>query len=105
MDRELRLYWTSVEFKLKESHKDFKKVKGGMVYCFVQCFDSEDALYKFKSELDKHELIPFDFEFINPYEEIEWEKEEEQLHFQKLVDLAKKTTSVVLDDFYMYENY
>ena len=100
---ELKIYWTSIEFELKDSHPDFNKYKGGFVYAFVKTNDSESALDKYKKALDRNDLVGFDFEYIKPYEDIEWEKEEEQKHFDKLFQEASKSNVVILDDFYMYK--
>jgi hypothetical protein len=104
MSEELRIYWTSVEFRLKDTHKDFTKLKGGLVYAFIKCRDSEEALARFKVELDQHDLVPFDFEFIKPYEEIEWENAKVTKHFKDLVKKVSKSENVMLDGFYMYRN-
>jgi hypothetical protein len=103
MNEELRIYWTSVEFILKDTHKDFNKLKGGFVYAFLKCRDSEEALTRFKVELDKYDLVPFDFEFIKPYEVIEWENEKDTKHYREILKKASKSAKVILDGFYMYE--
>lgn len=104
MSEELRIYWTSVEFRLKERHKDFSKLKGGFVYAFIKCRDSEEALAKFKVELDQYDLVPIDFEFIKPYEEIEWENDKDTKHYNEIIKNASKSEKVILDGFYMYES-
>ncbi len=74
-----------------------------MVYAFVQSKDSESALIKFKRALDNIELIPFDFEFIKPYEEVEWENEKDEVRFINLFNKSSKCKDVIFDDFYMYK--
>lgn len=105
MKHELKIYWTSVEFKLNPLHKDFKKIKGGFVYAFTQSKDKTEALRKFNKELEKHNLTPSNFEFTEPYENIEWQTEEEEKHFRHLIEKIRSSQEVILDDFYMYEDY
>jgi hypothetical protein len=104
MSEKIRIYWTSVEFKLKNSHPDFNTVMGGMVYAFIKCRDAETALLRFKEELDKLHLIPFDFEFIKPYDDIEWENDKDTKCSKGKLNEALNSENVILDDFYMYEN-
>jgi hypothetical protein len=104
MSQELRIYWTSVEFRLKETHMEFNKLKGGFVYAFLKCRDSEEALDRFKAELDQYNLVPFDFEFIKPYEVIEWDNDKDTKHYKEILKKASKREKVILDSFYMYEN-
>jgi hypothetical protein len=104
MSQESRIYWTSVEFGLKNTHKDFNKLKGGFVYAFLKCRDSEEALARFKVELDQNDLIPFDFEFVKPYEVIEWENDKDTKHYKEIIKEASKSEKVILDGFYMYKN-
>ena len=98
-----RIYWTSVEFKLKKTHDDFNNFKGGFVYAFVKCSDAEEALERVKLELDRHHLIPFDFEFLKPYDNVEWENEKDEKHYQLIIEELSKDTKVILDGFYMYK--
>ena len=74
-----------------------------MSYGFVKAIDAEEALVKFKLTLSENGLIPFDFEFLKPYEEVEWENENDQKSFDKLYSEALKSEEVVFDSFYMYE--
>ena len=98
MDEE-RIYWASIEFILKDSHSDFNNYKGGFVYAFVKAKDSESALYKIKDELNNNKLIGIDFEFIKPYEEIEWEKEKDQEHFSKLFQEVSESIKILEDNY------
>jgi len=104
MNQSLKIYWTSVEFTLKQTHTDFKKVKGGFVYAFVKAVDQSEALIKFKTELDNIQLIPTEFEFVNHYKDVEWTNEKQEKHFQMIIEEANRGLDVVLDDFYMFES-
>ncbi len=100
----MRIYWTDVEFKLKEKHPDFRKYKGGQVFGFVKSNDSEQAFNRFKEELDVLNFVPFDFKFINPYDlSLEWESEKDSSNFEKLYNIAEDSDDVIFDDFYVYE--
>lgn len=104
MKNESRIYWTSVEFTLKSTHKDFGEVKGGFVYAFVKSIDEKEAHNKFAAELDSHQLIPTEFEYIEPYEDIEWGNYNDEKYYKSLVEETNSSMNVILDDFYMYEN-
>ncbi|MEL6916602.1 MAG: hypothetical protein AAFO99_02615 [Bacteroidota bacterium] len=86
-----------------KSHVDYKKYKGGMVYAFVNASDKSDAMIRFKSELDDNKLIPSEFEFLEIYENVEWENEKQEKHFEMIITETENCKDVVLDDFYMYE--
>jgi len=103
MNPELKIYWTSVEFELKKTHSDFRKIKGGFVYAFVKALDKSDALMKFKTELDNNQLIPSEFEFVKIYKDVEWENEGQEKHFDMILTDTMNSMDVMLDDFYMYE--
>ena len=103
MNPKLKVYWTGIEFELKKTHSDFRKLKGGFVYAFVSASDKSDALIKFKKELDINQLIPTEFEFVKVYEDLEWENESQEKHFETILGEAMESMDVILDDFYMYE--
>ncbi len=100
----MRIYWTNVEFTFQNTHPDYGKYKGGEVFAFVESKDSENALKRFKEELHKLHYSPFDFEFIKPYElTLEWEEKSEAEKYKDIYNLAKNSTNVIFDDFYVYE--
>lgn len=103
MHPELKIYWTGVKFELKKTHSDFRKIKGGFVYAFVKALDKNDALIKFKTELDNNQLIPSEFEFVKIYEDVEWKDEGQEKHFDMILTDTMNSVGVMLDDFYMYE--
>ena len=98
-----KTYWTSIEFKLMSTHDDYERFKGGFVYAFVKANDFESALTKFKKELNKKHLILIQFEFIEVYENVEWENENEKTHFDSILKEVEKYKDVVMDNYYMFE--
>ena len=99
----MKIYWTSLEFNLKQKNKDFGKFKGGFVYLFVKENEKINALKRFKTELEKLDLNPINIEFVKPYENVEWENKKEEKHFKKIIKTTENSSEVIFDDFYMYE--
>lgn len=99
-----KIYWTGVEYSYGKKSDNYKELKGGFVYAFINAIDVREALGKLLKELKKQDLNPLEVEFISPYdEEMEWETNEQTNHYLGLYEEALKSEEVVFDDFYAYE--
>ena len=98
-----KVYWTGIEYSYAPSSKHYGALKGGFVYCFVRANDCREVLDRVTEEMDNQEMIPTAFEFISPYNNIEWETQEESAHYQILSSEALKSDKVVFDDYYAFK--
>ena len=96
-----RIYWSSIEY---EYDKRESNLNGGFVYVFIKAADVKDALEKILKEFENEKIIPFDIEFIKPYDsKLEWKNQEETKYYFELYSMAKKSAKVIFDKFYAYE--
>jgi len=98
------IFWSSIEYHYSDKSSDFKKLDGGFVYVFIKSFDVREALDLILESLDKQNLVPFNIEFISPYDkEIDWESIDQSNHYLELYNVANNSSDVIYDDFYAYE--
>ena len=100
MNKITKIYCTNLHVKLKKSHESYDKYTFGHVYAFVKCNDAYSALKSFRKELNIQELTLTSFEFICPFEDLEWEDKELGIHFKQLADEASKSDNVIFDIIY-----
>jgi hypothetical protein len=100
MNKQTRIYCTNVRVKFKKSHESYDEFSCGDIYAFVKSEDAGKALIKFRKELKIQNLKPISFEFISPFEDMDWEDKDIETKFQQLADEASKTDEVVFDNLY-----
>ncbi len=104
MNKENEVYWTDIEYHLLSTHSEFKNVKGGFVFAFVQADDAKEALNKFELSLKKEKIKAVNYKFIKPYEPNIWQDKKTENHYLEIIVETLATIKVVFDDFYVYKN-
>ena len=104
MKKERTSFWCGVEYKYLPGSDQFRKFKGGFVYCFVGATDVRDAIRKVESEFDSRNLGVVKIEFVSPYIEISWDSDEEQKVYDELARVSLETNKVEFDAFYAFED-
>ena len=97
------VFWSNVEFTYKEGSKHFGEFEGGLVYCFVQATDARDALEQFQIEFAGRKLGMRFVEFVSLYNNVPWQTEEDQSHYDGIAAVAAASEEVVFDSFEVYE--
>jgi hypothetical protein len=100
-----QLYWSNVEFKLKESHPEYKYIKHGLVYVFIHCRDAEVALKKIKKKFKKQDLITTGFQYIEPILKEDATIDDFIPPIKKKLKKAIKTGKVVFDQGYQLTDW
>ena len=100
---DLRVYWANVEFSYEEGSAQHGIFEGGIVYAFVRAFDVRDAIDKIEEECESRDLAVRAVDYVAEYNEVPWETEEDQLHFDGVAALAGSTREVFLDSFEVFE--
>ena len=96
-----KVYWSGIEYIYREGSTHSDNLKGGFVYVFVSALDVLDSIAKIKHSFDKQGLEPLVIEFVTPYnEDMQWESDDETMHFRMLFEEAQQSTELVFDDFY-----
>jgi hypothetical protein len=97
------VYWANIEFSYQEGSKHHGEFEGGWVYCFVQGVDARDAMEQFQLEFAGRKLGIQFVEFVSLYNEVPWQTEEDQDHYDGIAIQASSSEEVVFDSFEVYE--
>jgi hypothetical protein len=100
---ENRVYWANVEFTYEKGSAHHGIFEGGIVYGFARAYDVRDALDKIVKEFEDRKLGVRVVDYVTEYNEVPWETEEDQLHFDGVAALTGSTGEVFLDSFEVYE--
>ncbi|WP_276134854.1 hypothetical protein [Polluticoccus soli] len=102
--RDSQLYWGSIEYSYTKKHKQYAKLKGGLVYAFFVAQDVREFLAAVEAELGKLHIEIDAVEFVSLYDvDMEWEDEDDNDTYKQLAEKAVQSSEVVFDDFYAYE--
>jgi len=97
------VYWANIEFSYQKGSKHHGEFEGGWVYCFVQGVDARDAMEQFQLEFAGRKLGIEFVEFVSLYNEVPWQTEEDQAHYDAIAVQASSSEEVVFDSFEVYE--
>lgn len=104
MKKNLKVYWSSIEYIYTNNNSKNIKLKGGFVYCFVSARDAKDAIKKFELALNSMDIAIKSIDFVSTYDlDMEWETKEQTTNFINIFKTAEKTDKVIFDDFYAYQ--
>ena len=76
---------------------------GGVVYCCVQGVDARCAMEQFQLECAGRRLGIQFVEVVSLYNEVPWQTDEDQDHYDKIAVQASSSEEVVFDSFEVYE--
>ena len=93
------VYYGEIDFKNPAGSKYY----GGLVYSFVSANGVLDAIEKFNSAINEKKLEVIDFTFVALYEDIPWETQDSQKHFDSLAKEASNKHEVIFDSFDQYQ--
>ncbi|MBI5760868.1 MAG: hypothetical protein HZA46_20290 [Planctomycetales bacterium] len=98
------VYFADVEIRPLEGSEHYGMCVSAFVYCFIPARDAHDAeeLLAERLKQDHYEVVSL--ESLRPFDEVEFEKPEDQGEVEELAQSASKQGSFVYGTFYCYEN-
>ncbi len=99
----MRVYWTSIEFYIPDPTL-YENCVGGFVYLFFKATDVLEAIPRIKKAIEDESFTIYQVEFIEPYEDIPWETDDDQRKYDALAQEAKLNDEIVWDEIFAYES-
>ncbi len=98
----MELYYANidVEFLPDSENAGFA---GAFAYVFAPADDVRDFLARIEREIEGESFRVRRVEFVAIYEDIPWDTDKDQRHYDQLAREAEDSGSVVWDDLYVYD--